>query len=224
MVRILKDYDDRKKEIMDTSLKLFLSNGYEDASVNLIIDTIGISKGTFYYYFKSKEDLLDAIIERRNQEIVGQMVPIVDDANLNAIEKFNLIFQTAVRIKAQTKETLHLIYRVLLDPKYLIIRNKMEIKNVESLAPKLKKVIEQGIKEGVFILEQADEIAEMIIKLNSVLVDAVLKLYKEHDMLLPPEKAIYLTNIYQMAIERILGAPEGSIQLYQSDSMIKAFS
>lgn len=224
MIRISKDYDERKKEIIDTSLKLFLTHGYEDTSVNLIIETIGISKGAFYYYFKSKEELLDAIVEKRNKDIIERMVCFIEDKNLNAIEKINSIFQQAVREKAETKETLHLIYRVLLDPKYLIIRHKMEKKNVESLAPILKLIIEQGIQEGLFKLTHAEEIAEMLIKLNSVLSDAILTLYQQNDMQLSPDKAIYLTNIYQMAVERILGAPEGSIKLYDTESMIKAFS
>ncbi len=224
MVRISKDYDERKKEIMETSLQLFLTKGYEDTSVNLIVETIGISKGAFYYYFKSKEDLLDAIIEQRNKDIIDQMIPIIEHENLNAVEKINSVFQKAVRVKAEMKETLHLIYRVLMDPKYLIIRHKTEVKNVETLAPMLKKVIEQGIAEGLFKIKHADGIAEMIIKLSSVLNDIIISLFKEHNMKLPAEKAMYMTDIYQMAMERILGAPEGSIKLYHTEHMHKAFS
>ena len=221
MVRISKDYDERKKEIMDTSMNLFLTNGYEDTSVNLIIETIGISKGTFYYYFKSKEDLLDALIERRNKDIINGMLPIAEDEKLTGIEKVNGIFQKAVRVKAEMKQTLHLFYRVLMDPRYLIIRHKTEVKNVESLSPILHKCIEQGIAEGSFNLPKADGIPEMIIKLSSVLNDVILNIYKENNMKIDPKKAMYLTDIYQMAIE---GAPEGSIKLYERDDMILAFN
>ena len=64
MVRISKDYDVRKQEFLDAAQKLFYEQGYDQTSVNTIIDAVGVSKGTFYHYFKSKEDLLDALAER----------------------------------------------------------------------------------------------------------------------------------------------------------------
>ena len=58
-MRISKDYDVRKNEILDMAQKLFFEMGYEQTSVSNIIDAVGVAKGTFYYYFKSKEELLE---------------------------------------------------------------------------------------------------------------------------------------------------------------------
>ncbi|MGB6371054.1 MAG: TetR/AcrR family transcriptional regulator, partial [Atribacterota bacterium] len=60
MVRIIKKYDERRTEFLDTAQELFFTKGYEQTAVETIIKKMGLSKGTFYYYFKSKEDLLDA--------------------------------------------------------------------------------------------------------------------------------------------------------------------
>jgi AcrR family transcriptional regulator len=67
-MRIVKEPEERKSEILDAAEKLFAAKGYEAATVNYILDAVKIAKGTFYYYFKSKEDVLDALIERRINE------------------------------------------------------------------------------------------------------------------------------------------------------------
>ncbi len=59
MVRVTKEYDQRLQELLDTARQLFFEIGYEKTSVNDIIDRVGVAKGTFYHYFKTKEDLLD---------------------------------------------------------------------------------------------------------------------------------------------------------------------
>ncbi len=224
MARISKEYDERKKEIMDTSMKLFTEKGYEDTSVNLIIKTIGLSKGAFYYYFKSKEELLDAVVSERTGLVLAGITPIVGDERLNAIEKINAIFCNAVRIKAEMKETLHAIYRIFMDPRYMIIRYKLERQNSGIFAPELEKVIKQGIEEKVFDLKSCEQIAELLLKLSTVLNDAILELYNDYDMKPPVEIIIRKTEIYQQAMQRILGAPESSIKIFDEESMRKAFS
>ena len=73
MPRIVKDPDVRRNEILDVAQKQFYQKGYEQTAIRDVIDEVGIAKGTFYYYFNSKLDLLDAMIERMfDQNDVGQ--------------------------------------------------------------------------------------------------------------------------------------------------------
>lgn len=224
MVRISKEYDERKKEIMETAMKLFIENGYEETPVSLIISNIGISKGTFYYYFKSKEELLDEIVRERSLKIMDALIPIVNDSALNALEKISLIFTNAVKIKADMKEELHTIYRVWMDDKYLLIRHKMEERNILMMVPEIKKVVLQGINEKSFNLPQAEGVAELILKLGTVVNDKVLQLFNKYEMRPPVGEIIDATNLFQMAMERVLGAPEGSIKIFDTEAMVKAFS
>lgn len=50
-MRIVKDGGERRKELLDTARRLFISKGYEKTSINDILKEVGIAKGTFYYYF-----------------------------------------------------------------------------------------------------------------------------------------------------------------------------
>ena len=61
-MRIVKEAEERKNEILDVAGKLFGKKGYDATSTNDILKEIGIARGTLYYHFKSKEDILDAMI------------------------------------------------------------------------------------------------------------------------------------------------------------------
>ena len=64
MARIVKEADERRNEILDAAETLFTEKGYSKTTIIDILNQVGIAKGTFYYYFKSKEEVMDAIIER----------------------------------------------------------------------------------------------------------------------------------------------------------------
>ena len=53
-----------KEEITRHSVKLFQQKGFSETSIQDIVDSLGVTKGTFYYYFKSKEQLLMEIHSR----------------------------------------------------------------------------------------------------------------------------------------------------------------
>ena len=61
-MKTIKDGEERKKEILMIARKLFVEKGYDQTSINDILKIIEIAKGTFYYYFTSKEELLEEII------------------------------------------------------------------------------------------------------------------------------------------------------------------
>ena len=59
-----KHPEERRKELLDAAERLFVEQGYEETSIRDIITTVGVAHGLFYYYFRSKEDILAAIIDR----------------------------------------------------------------------------------------------------------------------------------------------------------------
>ena len=61
----------RKDEILSVAYNLFITKGYDNTSVDEIIEKVNIAKGTFYYYFTSKEEMLDEVINKMiNEEII----------------------------------------------------------------------------------------------------------------------------------------------------------
>ena len=84
MARISKKYDERKDEFLDTAQQLFFTQGYDQTSVDAIIRKMGLSKGTFYYYFESKEDLLDELTCKMGEKILEEVKRIADREVLDA--------------------------------------------------------------------------------------------------------------------------------------------
>ncbi len=86
-------HDKRKNEIFDCAAGLFYTEGYDKTSIQQIIDSLGIAKGTFYHYFSSKFDLLNQLTLRETDEMVNSINLIVADEKINAVEKNQFLFR-----------------------------------------------------------------------------------------------------------------------------------
>lgn len=89
-MRITKRPDERKRELLDLAFNLFKEKGFSKVSVREIIDKTNSSKspGLFYYYFKSKQDIYDAVIDNVvNTEMKKRKEIIASFASKNDIEK-----------------------------------------------------------------------------------------------------------------------------------------
>ena len=145
-MRIIKEYDDRRNEILDTAERLFTIKGYEKSTVNDIISEVNIAKGTFYHYFKSKEEVLNNIVSRYKDIVVSRAEEVVNNNNLSLEEKLmHLFLSMNINDKAdiQILDELHKTENSLLHQKTL---NQL----IRVMAPILVKVIEEGMEEKIW--------------------------------------------------------------------------
>ncbi|MCB9152072.1 MAG: TetR/AcrR family transcriptional regulator [Caldilineaceae bacterium] len=103
MARIVKDHDSRRHEILDAAQQLFYQKGYEQTSVQDLLNAIGIAKGTFYHYFDSKQALLQELTDRIVVEAMALVEKLVKDPQLNALEKFTQIYVQMHQWKIERK-------------------------------------------------------------------------------------------------------------------------
>jgi AcrR family transcriptional regulator len=218
MVRLVKEHEVRKNELLDVAQALFYQNGYESTSVANIIDSVGIAKGTFYHYFKSKIDLLDQIVERQIQKIDLEIEKVLDEIEENAIVELNNIFQNIGQYKLEHKQVMLLMVRVLYSEKNIILKTKMYKRRVEMVAPKIARVIKRGKDEGVFKTGNPDYIARMLLEMGNFLGEAFAEMLL-NDELNEQNRKKYLEicKTYEQTIETILGAPNNSITIFDED-------
>ena len=76
-----------KEEIVKQSIKHFHRKGFSQTSIQDIVDSLGVTKGTFYYYFPSKEDLLMEINLRYIEDILNKQAAIIKDKTKDAKTK-----------------------------------------------------------------------------------------------------------------------------------------
>ena len=222
MTRQVKKPEIRKNEIIDAARKFFFQKGYEQTSIQDIIDDLSIAKGTFYHYFKSKLDLLDQLIDRTTSEMSASIKPILN-MDMNAIEKFNKVFQVATAVSLQNIDVFLVPLGVMYKDENTIIRVKMYRRMVEKSTPLLSSIIEQGIKEGVFNNPYHSDAAELLMQIVANLDETICKLIIHENETLEHLAKIMAQKIklYQDAMERILGAPKDSLRVYILDDYEK---
>ncbi|HEC92812.1 MAG TPA: TetR/AcrR family transcriptional regulator [Candidatus Atribacteria bacterium] len=221
MTRIIKKYDERRTEFLNTAQELFFTKGYEQTAVETIIKKMRLSKGTFYYYFKSKEDLLDALIERMTEKILEEVRKIVNRGDLDAIAKLNRAYAVTRTVKLENIKLLKVLLKVLYDDKNLLFRYKIYRKSIEILAPEFSKIIRQGIKEEVFNTDFPDEAAKLIFEMACIFSEKVPKLLLGNDKNVDEAEKEF--RVYENAIERIIGAEEGTVKIVNRN-ILKDFS
>lgn len=198
-MRVSKSPEERKKEILDVAEELFTTKGYAETTINDILQKIGIAKGTFYYYFKSKEDVMDAIVDRFIEIGVRAAENIAQDSTLKAPEK---IFQIIMAQnpddsgKGKMIEELHRVNNAEMHQKSLV-------ETILKLTPILTEVIEQGIDEGTFNTPYPKETVEVLLVSSGFLFDEGIFQWEASELM---QKAIAFTYI----LETTLGAEAGS--------------
>lgn len=216
-----KNPQSTKERILETANTLFFTKSYENTSIQMIIDTLGIAKGTFYHHFSSKAELLSEIGYQRGKHLVGITRNIIDSQNKNAVQKFEELFNTLGSLKIEQMPYLEDLARVFYNDKNVYLREKLTERSQELVQPMMVNIIEQGEEEGVFHSYDSEFTAKVIFSfiasLGKEIVPPFLRVFKN------PEDHQALTELKEFGakinnlIERILGAEEGTLNLYNFD-------
>ncbi|MGN0394500.1 MAG: TetR/AcrR family transcriptional regulator [Coprococcus sp.] len=197
-MRVVKEHDERKNEIIDTAARLFASKGYAQCSVNDILNDIGIAKGTFYHYFKSKEDVLDAVICKTSDRIAEKVKEVASDANSTPEEKILYVFLSA-RADEKTDEA---IIEEMHKPENALMHQKTLVSVINILTPVLTQIVDEGIQMGVFECAYPEQYMQIFLAASSTLLDDGI-------FRVEPEKAQKIFNAMIMMLEKMLGIEEG---------------
>ena len=68
-----------RERILDTALEVIAKRGYASAGVKEIVDRSGTSKGSFYFHFPSKEQMVMALLERMSEKLVNKVYNAIKD-------------------------------------------------------------------------------------------------------------------------------------------------
>jgi TetR/AcrR family transcriptional regulator, transcriptional repressor for nem operon len=216
MARVVKEeeYALKRNQILDVAQRLIYSKGYEQMSIQDILDELQISKGAFYHYFNSKTALLEALIEHMMREAEPIITPIVQDPDLPAIEKLQRFFDTIARWKTARKKIILALIKSWYSDDNAIVRQKASSAWLKWFAPALTIIICQGVREGVVTTPYPDQVSGVIMSLVLGLGDAIAESFLPNGLNHDALQRIDLTTlaVYADAIERILGVAPHSIQ------------
>ena len=169
-MRIVKEADVRKNEILDAAGILFSEKGYDNTSVTDIMNAVGIAKGTLYHHFKSKEEILETVIQKRAQYVFDSFHELIRNTKAeNAKEKLKKILLQL----ADDSET-HMFDKVLssqVNPYFVV--GSMQA-SMQQDAPTLCELIEEGIRDGSLQTTQPALCSEVFLILLNYWANPVL--------------------------------------------------
>lgn len=194
-----KNFKDRRSEILDVAETLFNIKGYEKTTINDILQQMGIAKGTLYYYFKSKEEVLDAIAMRIVESWVLTSREILNDNTLRVHQKMIKI----ILAKKQNKNQDGAVLKMTKCFNNSVLNEKVLVNVVKYLAPVMLKVVEEGINNDDFHTAYPVESVEFL------LINAVF-LFEDIIFGWTQEECVEKAFAYIHTMEVVLGAKKGS--------------
>lgn len=163
--RTSKPAAQRRTEILDAAQHLFTAKGVHATSMEDILKEVGIAKGTLYYHFRSKEEILRAIIERITLRVVDRARAIADEDG-PAIATFLAILATT-RVEDPELELAERLHA----PGNAEFHILTIVEMVRHLTPVLTEVVERGVRQGVFTTEYPRESVEILLTSAWTLLD-----------------------------------------------------
>ena len=167
----------KRDRIIENAIKEFANNHYDKASINKIIKESDIAKGSFYQYFKNKQDLynylIDLIREKKLEYVTNTMIKPQEYSFFDVLADMNKV---AVKF-AKTNENLQKITNRLTQDREHFIYKEILARNRSTAISGYKDLIRLGIKRGE-IKESIniDLTANIIYALNKDFVEYCLEM------------------------------------------------
>jgi len=209
--RVVKAADDRRAELLDVALRLFLTRGYERVAVQDITDAVGVAKGTFYHYFASKADLLSQVCERQTAVLLAGAERLVADTPGDAVSRMRAVIGHMWGWKRDNLEMAEQYSRVLYADENQALRLKLR-GAADAFQPLLVGIVAQGKREGSFAVDDPAAATRAMMWLWQGLSEWMMpRLLGGGDPEAVADELLAASRAADRATERILGVRAGSL-------------
>lgn len=216
-MRISKDGQIRKQEFLQAALDLFSKRGYEDTSVQDIIDAVGVTKGSFYYYFKSKENVVDELLGGFRTDMHQILSEVLADVSLDPRQKVVAMDARCLQHRLDNREYFERIYSTLTSIGNAKLRHKLNDEGTRLILPLFRQAIVEGAEKGLFDIPVPEETAELYYTLHSSVLYRLSRLC--YGLGVQPGGRANIDKLlifYQDSLERLMGADRGSMNIKQA--------
>ncbi|TJY42338.1 TetR/AcrR family transcriptional regulator [Cohnella pontilimi] len=199
-MRIVKAAEERRNEILDAADELFGQKGFDGTSTNDILLKVGIARGTLYHHFKSKEDMIDALIERYSVRLLGSAQDIAANKSIPVVER---IVRVVMALNLNGRSSMEIMEHIH-KPQNALMHQKIQRVIINGITPILTGIIREGIEQELFSTPFPYECMEMIVTYANTVFD--------DDMVpMTDEERTSRMQAFVFNAERLLGAESGSL-------------
>ena len=143
----VKNADEPKNEIMDLAEELFTLKGYDNTTISKIIKKVGVARGIIYYHFKSKENIMNALIKRQTSKLLTESELIANDKNIPVLKR---MIKTLMSMNTYKDNPVNPITEALHKPQNALMYQKIEETILKKVPPILLEITKDGINKGIF--------------------------------------------------------------------------
>jgi AcrR family transcriptional regulator len=201
LARTPQDPQIRIDEILDVAEPLFAANGYRKTTISDISKKMGVAQGMLYYYFKSKEEILEALINRQISVLLDDIKNMACSNNIAPPRKIELMIYAMSRTP-QYKDGLFL--DILHDEEHLHVKIFRQVMLL--LKPWLLNIIEEGIRKQCFLVSHPQTATNFIMSILQCLGDVFCEK-------IPDELMAYHLQMAEVLIEKALGMPDKTLHI-----------
>ena len=202
MPRISKAPEERRLELIETAERLFFRRGFDETTVSDIVKELYVAQGTFYCYFKSKDDVLAAVIHRNISQVIEKLRACIDQPSRSAGERLSRIVSTM--LSDYSGRTKLAVYMQKESNAGIHQRSITEV--ISRVTPMFEEVIRDGHQRGDFKVEHPSEMA-------ALLVGILVHIFHNQDLIDEPQRRDRMCKTMTHILTHSLCAKEKSIQL-----------
>lgn len=222
-----KERNEKIQKYLDAALDLFYDKGYEKTTINDIINKLGVSKGAFYHYFESKEDIIETIAVGYTEKMGYVIRDIVQRTDINALEKFNKSIEEAQAYKKQESDRRSKIKGSLRNEENLKLQKKILDKVSEEYIVFYDQIVKEGIEQQIFNIYYSKELPKFILKISHELNESIDELVLRIEDVNKGNKDFYeelsdKLSFYEDVFNRVLNIKEDTIKL--KEPVMKRFN
>ena len=204
----------RRRSFLEAAGRVIERKGYEQMTVQDVLDDVGQSKGAFYHYFDSKHALVEGLVDDESEAIFTHVEQRVSAPGLSALDKLTCLFRESSQLKLERKGLWSALLPMWLSDGNAAVRERASLQVRERMAPLLGRIITEGVADGVFTTRYPRQVAGMIFVMLEDFRHVLMAVLTTPDP--GPRDRIRVEQAvaaYHEALERVLGAPTGSLQL-----------
>lgn len=192
-MRISKPREERRQEIVETARELFIAQGIDNTPVSQIVKTVGVAQGLFYYYFKSKDDIIAAVADHIMDSIEKSINSSLEKKDMAFNQRITMVVDMFLDsfgiLDASTGSITNLVYTSQL---YDIIKARL----TSTTADVINALMAEGTSSGALKIRHPELMVTLIIQGLAELIGNGLR-----------ERSVILD-----LIEQGLNLPENSLQ------------
>ncbi len=211
-MRVVKEAEERKNEILDVAERLFGTKGFDNTSTSDILNETGIARGTLYYHFQSKEEILDAMIRRMMNRLIDKAETIAAQKDVPVLRRLTMMLLSLNVSDGQFGQE---VLKQMHKPQNALMHQKIEKRLLSDINPIISDLIKEGTEQGICQTDYPKEAAEMTFLYASTVFDGLTEYGKEEKQ---RKAEAFIYNL-----ERLLNMEQGSLKtamlsLFQDDN------